>query len=244
MNQEAVYRVDNHGEVVDLLEAGGSPAGALEFQLRATETYRRVTRNFSYTSYHPRDVRQDTGWTEWLGHPDGPYFVDDHWIIRDRFRGSEKMRSTFYLQSWPSDIEGTWKTEKLEEIRKAAQSDDRETKDMLRDFVRLHGGLPTTDPVLIPTAVKWSGGVQKAHIWDAKDSRGLAIDHIQAVSTHWNTEGSWGRAGRNTTQADRKKFYRDEENLQLLDTPTNSWKGGPEYLSKTEEDFRGPADRP
>jgi hypothetical protein len=66
------------------------------------------------------------------------------------------------------------------------------------------------------------------------------IDHVVAVSTHWNT-GHKGKQGSNSDHKTRTDFYSDTSNLEILCATCNRLKGGEKlYTFKVGPDFRGP----
>ncbi|HST86142.1 MAG TPA: hypothetical protein VLL08_30670 [Kineosporiaceae bacterium] len=81
----------------------------------------------------------------------------------------------------------------------------------------------------------------KDHVVDETVPANLPqIDHVVAVSTHWNT-GHKGKQGSNSDHKSRTDFYSDISNLEILCADCNRTKGGEKlYTFKVGPDFRGP----
>lgn len=153
-----------------------------------------------------------------LGHP-SLYVLNDE--VRTEYRSG--WRERFYAQGWSSTIENSWKTTELARLGRAARTrfpthpyvlDPRRQAFLVEDRNSQYPPSPEVDYVR---------------------PRNVHIDHVRAVSDHFQTEGNAER------QPERERWYELQSNLQILNERWNTAKGGPRVTNwRVTLNFRGP----
>jgi hypothetical protein len=222
------YRLDGHGAISDLLSATTPPQFMAELK---TDDGRSV--KVSYKNFRDTYTGEAGTWVDWSkGHPDG-----DTWIVpgTNQIRQEVDIRKQLYWSAaWPAPNRA-WKQQ---EIQKASKEALKPSRKALLDAYTKNSPAGDRTLIYIPAVKSFS-----EKIWDATDESTVDIDHKDPIGLHWSSGWSSYAAGNNATHDVRTAFYLDEANHQILDHPTNSAKGGVDYLRTVELGFRGPSPR-
>jgi hypothetical protein len=141
--------------------------------------------------------------------------------LKPEYHDGEKLRTTFY---------GGWNST----ANSFRQTEMKRLKTEAKDAKWIGNSLYGNPNAFVCRDVN---GTWQEHLADASTRTGKpALDHIQEVAEHWNTEGH------NQTQAQRETWYNDTKNLQLVCTHHNSQKGGPDYEFLVGSQFKGPGE--
>jgi 5-methylcytosine-specific restriction endonuclease McrA len=106
---------------------------------------------------------------------------------------------------------------------------------------QLQSVISAADRALLPPA--WAARayecpVCKVHKDPQSTSDPFTLDHVEAVSVHWNKPGG----GHDQTQADRTKWYNELTNLEPMCFVCNRKKGGDTYDIVVGPNFLGPGE--